>query len=488
MPDTSTTSILSWQADLKDLPRYTGRRLTASEWTTHRSAITAASRKGATLREIATFLGAPPASVHRYIDRDPQAITVETMLRARIDDGTYPLHSQLPTQKEIAKEAGTSPQIADLALDRLAEAGLATRFPGLGAVVTDPDKPPQGPILTVRTRSGKPATRTFPPTPGNATDRVRATVTRRIQDGTYPEGSRIPCHDDLAREFATQTVVITAALKPLRLRRVLKTIRSKGTYVHPEARTLLQHEDPARADRQPFTPAWQASLQDLPRYTRRHLTASEHTAYRTAITAAYDHSATQDQIAQFLGAPVRFVVRHLDNTPEVPEAEATLRTRIVEGTYPMHTLLPKKAELARDLGVRVQTIEIALDLLIEAGLILRFIGLGTVVTGPDSPPQGTYVMVRDRSGEWVKRRIPIPNGGITRQIRTAVTRRIEDGTYREGSRIPTQAVIAEEFATQKVCVSVALKPLKVSNILVGCARPYVHHMARTLLRQQGGSA
>ena len=69
---------------------------------------------------------------------DPRRyVVVYTELRRRIEAGTYPRGSRLPTLGELSDEFDVARDTAQHALQLLEEQGLAVRYPGLGYFVAD---------------------------------------------------------------------------------------------------------------------------------------------------------------------------------------------------------------------------------------------------------------------------------------------------------------------------------------------------------------
>ncbi|MFF3372017.1 GntR family transcriptional regulator [Streptomyces sp. NPDC002680] len=232
-----------WQQHLIELPDYTpGVRFTHDDRTRYANAVAAAHRAGGSMFGIAAFLGCPSGLVHRLVDlgegldEASEAHRVETVLRARISDGTYRVGDVLPSRDRLCVELGVLDDSVRRALARLAHAGLTLGISALGTVVMDPDAQPLGPTLRVRKQSGQIQTWTLPRT---QSPRIRDVVIARIKDGTYPEGSRIPGTKALTEEFGTTEGTLKSALRPLRKRGILSGTRQRGTVVHSSARSLL---------------------------------------------------------------------------------------------------------------------------------------------------------------------------------------------------------------------------------------------------------
>ena len=62
---------------------------------------------------------------------------VAAQLRSRIEDGTYPPGSRMPTRRELREEFGASDTVIDKAMMILRSAGLTETLPGVGVYVAD---------------------------------------------------------------------------------------------------------------------------------------------------------------------------------------------------------------------------------------------------------------------------------------------------------------------------------------------------------------
>jgi DNA-binding GntR family transcriptional regulator len=83
--------------------------------------------------------------------------------------------------------------------------------------------------------------------------------------------------------------------------------------------------------------------------------------------------------------------------PEAPlyqRIEARLRDEIAAGRYPVGSLLPTEAELCASLDVSRHTVREALRRLVEAGLVERRQGAGSVVIARE-PQRGEVQQIRD---------------------------------------------------------------------------------------------
>ncbi|MFD9752684.1 winged helix-turn-helix domain-containing protein [[Kitasatospora] papulosa] len=73
----------------------------------------------------------------------PRWRQVYALLEERIDDGTYPPGTRLPSALELQAETGISPVTGRRVLQELRAAGLAYMEPGIGTFVAKLPQPPQ---------------------------------------------------------------------------------------------------------------------------------------------------------------------------------------------------------------------------------------------------------------------------------------------------------------------------------------------------------
>ncbi|MFI6485043.1 GntR family transcriptional regulator [Nonomuraea sp. NPDC050663] len=71
------------------------------------------------------------------------------------------------------------------------------------------------------------------PTARSAYQEVAALIRSRIEDGTYPRGSRLPTEEQWADEFGYTRVTINAALRVLANEGLVIRARKRGTFVRP---------------------------------------------------------------------------------------------------------------------------------------------------------------------------------------------------------------------------------------------------------------
>jgi GntR family transcriptional regulator len=80
------------------------------------------------------------------IDHDAEAFPFEQLaaiLRKRIEDGTYPPGTRLPTHLALESESGLSPMTVRRAIKLLADEGWVRTRPGRGTFVARRDQPPE---------------------------------------------------------------------------------------------------------------------------------------------------------------------------------------------------------------------------------------------------------------------------------------------------------------------------------------------------------
>ncbi|MEW2498486.1 GntR family transcriptional regulator [Streptomyces nodosus] len=242
---TDASVVPQWQTYLRDLPACKRRRpLTPHDRALYRDAVVEALRAGAKVNHIAAFLHTSNQRVTGLFNpaigsaKESAVDRVERIIRGRIMDDTYQVHHVIPTQAEFSEEFEVSLATVVKASAPLLKAGLLLGFPARGTVVADPRKPPTGGSLRVKTPAGQWETW---PLPFTQTRKIRGTIIRRIKDGTYPGGSRIPGARRLAKEFDTSIGAAKNALLLLAKQGILCVAEytRKGTFVHPEARKRL---------------------------------------------------------------------------------------------------------------------------------------------------------------------------------------------------------------------------------------------------------
>jgi len=70
----------------------------------------------------------------------PRWEQIADVIRARIDDGTYPPRSRVPSVQQLVAEYGVAVDTAQKVLTRLRDEGVVYTVRGLGSFVTDPSE------------------------------------------------------------------------------------------------------------------------------------------------------------------------------------------------------------------------------------------------------------------------------------------------------------------------------------------------------------
>ncbi len=76
--------------------------------------------------------------VIEWRENAPKWVQVAEVLIARIEDGTYPVDTQLPSQHQLVMEFEIAPNTAQKVLTRLREQGHAYSVRGVGTFVAGP--------------------------------------------------------------------------------------------------------------------------------------------------------------------------------------------------------------------------------------------------------------------------------------------------------------------------------------------------------------
>ncbi|MBZ3906546.1 GntR family transcriptional regulator [Streptomyces griseiscabiei] len=178
------------------------------------------------------------------------APAITATLRARLADGTYPAGAQLPVKETQAAEFGVCIRTLDLARKPLLDEGLLITVTGSGTFAAGPGAPHPTPNRTPGPEHG-PVTRATIPGRTSSWRHVQDTVLARIDDHTYPPGTRITA-GSLAPQFAgVASRTIHHALASLVTQGRLRSRRgNEGGYVVTESGPA----PPARIPRQPSPP------------------------------------------------------------------------------------------------------------------------------------------------------------------------------------------------------------------------------------------
>ncbi|MFC4506546.1 MULTISPECIES: GntR family transcriptional regulator [Streptomyces] len=240
-PSPTPDTVPAWQRPLQGLPTYPRQALiTGSDKERYRTAIAKAYKAKGSIRDISAFIGRSFGWVNKQlceagvvmrsrggyrhvsgIERGKMSTHVEKALRDRITDGTYEIGTRIPGSVSLGKEFGTSDRTVRAAMGRLEAAGLLLSVPGRGTVVTDPQNPPAGPNLRVRTGPGQWETWTIQEQSRTNYGRIRTVIIARIADGTYPPGHSIPSRTELTEELGARYSSIHRSLKRLEERGLL---------------------------------------------------------------------------------------------------------------------------------------------------------------------------------------------------------------------------------------------------------------------------
>ncbi|QDN54144.1 GntR family transcriptional regulator [Streptomyces sp. S1D4-20] len=161
---------------------------------------------------------------------------IASVLRGRIEDGTYPVGSVFPARRLFVEELGVSRSTIANACRALAEEGYLLCFPGRGrgTLVLDPLRPPTGPDVLARTNGDRQEMWSRPGSTQDTVDRIASEIRKRIADGTYSPGRRIPSVAQLAPEFSARTWLVREALAVLKEERLLYSQNPYGHFVDPD--------------------------------------------------------------------------------------------------------------------------------------------------------------------------------------------------------------------------------------------------------------
>ncbi|MFI8075964.1 GntR family transcriptional regulator [Streptomyces sp. NPDC086033] len=129
-----------------------------------------------------------------------------------------------------------------------------------------------------------------------------------------------------------------------------------------------------------------------------------------------------------------------------------LRRRITDGTYPPGSVFPASSVLKATFGLSTHTVFMAKRTLIREGLL-------------ESPPGDALTLVRVGPGQSV------PN--YKQELVTTLRRRIEQGVYPPGTRIPKTADLAEELGVGPTAMLWAINQLREEGRLKCVGRTYV---------------
>ncbi|MGW3651686.1 GntR family transcriptional regulator [Streptomyces sp. NPDC000878] len=284
-------------------------------------------------------------------------------------------------------------------------------MPDLLSPRRDPTAAPDGSVPDRRTASRPTRCAPARPAPDNGGTRYADGVARveqalrtRLADGTYPVRTWLPSQRALMAEFGVSGAVVQTVAARMIADKLIASFSSVGTYVL----------DPA-------APA--------------------------AVPAGLPAGRSPDRTDQ-------------------DRAEGILRARIADGTYTVCTKIPPFARLSEELGIPLWKVRQAVRRLADAGLMVTLMGLGTVVTDPRAPSAESAHRVSVGGGGQETWTILQPGVTNAAHIRAVVTKRLTDGTYPPGARLPTLKVLADEFGVSNVVVQKALGQLKRKQLLL----------------------
>ncbi|MEV0115096.1 winged helix-turn-helix domain-containing protein [Streptomyces sp. NPDC050844] len=152
----------------------------------------------------------------------PRWRQVAEIIRARIEDGTYPPRTRVPSVAQIIDEFGIATATAQKVHKGLRAEGLIYTEPGLGSFVAPVSSRPKGPAESEDTR---PLWR-----------QVAEAIAARIADGSYSVGTRVPSVLELSSEFEIAASTAHKVLAHLKEEGLVRTEVGLGTFVaeHPK--------------------------------------------------------------------------------------------------------------------------------------------------------------------------------------------------------------------------------------------------------------
>jgi len=244
-----------WQKHLKGahVPRK-GFQFKGSEGEKTKEAILAAYADGGGLREIASFLGRSYGSVRSIVsdagilrsrggvrEITPGLLTpqerAEKSLRDLIASEACKPHHKLPPLKHLAHAAGVCRTTLANAAVKLQMEKLLLLVPGRGYVVIDPSDPPKGNTLQVCVHPGRWEKWLIGNEGATNADYLKKALMRKIQEGTWPAGSRVPSQESIAGRFGTPLTAVQSALHSLEKQGQL--VRRKRSLFVPDSPSSL---------------------------------------------------------------------------------------------------------------------------------------------------------------------------------------------------------------------------------------------------------
>ncbi|MGW6024405.1 GntR family transcriptional regulator [Streptomyces sp. NPDC055099] len=159
----------------------------------------------------------------------PRWRQVADIIRRRIEDGTYAPRTRVPSVVQIVDEFGIATATAQKVHKGLRTEGLIYTEPGLGSFVSSPESRPTGPF------EDEGDTRAV-------WKGIAATIAKRIEQGEYPVGARVPSVLGLSAEFDIAGSTAQKVLAHLRAEGLVRTEMGLGTFVAERPESLGSSE------------------------------------------------------------------------------------------------------------------------------------------------------------------------------------------------------------------------------------------------------
>ncbi|MEV0526741.1 winged helix-turn-helix domain-containing protein [Streptomyces sp. NPDC050439] len=158
---------------------------------------------------------------------------VADVIRDRIEDGTYPPRTRVPSVIQLTAEFGIANATAHKVLGGLRAEGLTYTEPGLGSFVSPADAPPPGRAPDIR--DVQPIWR-----------RVATVMAARIAEGDYPVGAPVPSVAKLSSEFSISESTAHKVLAHLRDKGLVRAEVGLGSFVAERPESLSSSPEPGR--------------------------------------------------------------------------------------------------------------------------------------------------------------------------------------------------------------------------------------------------
>ncbi|MEE1838108.1 GntR family transcriptional regulator [Streptomyces sp. SP17KL33] len=166
-------------------------------------------------------LGTFVARLPRLESPDAAAERVETILRARLEHGVYPVGTWFPAQNKLLDEFGITLYVLLNVITKLVDRGLLSTVTSRGRIVLEPG------AAAPRVEANEQAARA----------ELERYVREGIEKGTFPLNSQIPSKQSLGAKFGLTAYQAGLALKPLFDEGLLTSPGSRGTYVADPSQT-----------------------------------------------------------------------------------------------------------------------------------------------------------------------------------------------------------------------------------------------------------